>query len=972
MSSAGGCRKEPVQLKAQLPDAKAALANGDYQRAEELASAVPLDSPDRLSALAIAGEAAAKAGRTEDAVRHYQALSKLQQQSREPPLGLFYAAEAYRDAGRLADAETLYGQFLTFVPDNALTHERLAFLLNVSGRRWESLPHYFVILRSGTATVPELALLADLDRPIEQRGFLEDCANKSPEDEVVKLGLAAHAFWEGKLVEAESRLRAAVTIDSNAIAAQAMLGELLVDRSPRDFVMWHQNLPKEVEEHPDIWYVRGLRARRQNQLRVAARCFWEAVKRAPTSRRATVQLGQVLTFLNEDAGGEFAARGSQMTQLTQALDDLLQTPAKAEASLLQITTLMEQMGREWEACAWGLVARQQFPDSTWPSEVFARLTTKLGKDLPLVTDSANLALRHDRSESAEFSSILDRLPESHLADTGRQRHSNIRFVESAESPDFVYLNGDDPSTPGARTYEQTGGGVAVLDFDGDRWPDLYFTQGGEANSPTNVPLPSSLVMDRLFRNVQGRSFVDVTAQAGLVERGFGQGCTVGDIDNDGFPDLYVANIGRNQLYRNNGDGTFSDITAKCGLVGDDWTTSCVLVDLNADGLPDIYDVNYLSGPKLFEIICQGHTCSPKAFAGASDRLFLNRGDGTFEFAPSVLSDSNGKGLGIVALDLHVRGRPSLFVANDQVPSFLLRNHATNDRFRVRLEDEAVVAGVAFNQDGLAMASMGIACDDANGDGRMDFFVTTFKDESRMLFLQDAAGLFIDATNGAGLRAFGLSYVGWGAQFVDADLDGEPDLITVNGHVDDYRGEGGDFHMPPQFFHNLGGGRFTELPNDAAGPYFSQKYLGRGLARLDWNGDGRMDAVASNMGARASLVTNLSTSVGQYLSVRLHARTTARDAIGSVVDVVAGQRRWSKQLVAGDGYMASNERMLQFGLSDSAVVKELRVRWPSGAVTTIYNLPTNATVELVEGSHRGIVWRGSDQDSFTVDAAVTAQ
>ena len=630
------------------------------------------------------------------------------------------------------------------------------------------------------------------------------------------------------------------------------------------------------------------------------------------------------------------------------------------------------MGREWEACAWGLVARRQFPDSTWPGEVFARLTAKLGKQLPLVTDSANLALRHDLSESAEFASILDRLPASHSDDRGRQRHSTIRFVESAESPDFVYLNGDDPSTPGARMYEQTGGGVAVLDFDGDRWPDLYFTQGGEADSPTNVPTPSPLVMDRLFRNVQGRSFVDVTAQAGLVERGFGQGGTAGDFDNDGFPDLYVANIGRNQLYRNNGDGTFSDITAQCGLVGDDWTTSCVLVDLNADGLPDIYDVNYVSGPKLFEIICQGHACSPKAFAGAPDRLFLNRGDGTFEFTPSALSDSNGKGLGIVALDLHVRGRPSLFVANDQVPNFLLRNHATNDRFNLRLEDEALVAGVALNQDGLAMASMGISCDDANGDGLMDFFVTTFKDESRLLFLQDAAGLFTDATNGAGLRAFGQSYVGWGAQFVDADLDGEPDLITVNGHVDDYRGEGGEFHMPPQFFHNLGGGRFTELLSDAAGPYFSQKYLGRGLARLDWNGDGRMDAVASNIGAHASLVTNLSTSVGQYLSVRLHARTTARDAIGSVVDVVTEQRRWSKQLVAGDGYMASNERMLQFGLRDAAAVKELRVRWPSGAVTTMLNLPTNAMVELVEGNHRGIVWRGSDQGSSIVDAVVTAE
>ena len=192
----------------------------------------------------------------------------------------------------------------------------------------------------------------------------------------------------------------------------------------------------------------------------------------------------------------------------------------------------------------------------------------------------------------------------------------------------------------------------------------------------------------------------------MVDRGFGQGASSGDFDNDGFPDLYVGNVGRNQLLHNNGDGTFTDVTDVAGLTATDWTTSCVIVDLNADGNPDLYDVNYVTGPQVYERICQGKGCSPSAFAGAPDHLLLSRGDGSFELIEPAAPEVDGKGLGIVAFDLHERGRPSLFVANDQVPNFLLRNLATGDRHNVRLEDEAFISGVAFNQDGLAMASMG--------------------------------------------------------------------------------------------------------------------------------------------------------------------------------------------------------------------------------------------------------------------------
>jgi hypothetical protein len=427
----------------------------------------------------------------------------------------------------------------------------------------------------------------------------------------------------------------------------------------------------------------------------------------------------------------------------------------------------------------------------------------------------------------------------------------------------------------------------------------------------------------------------------------------------------VANIGRNRLYLNNGDGTFSDVTEGSGITGDDWTASCLVVDLNADGLPDLFDVNYLAGKNVYTAICSGRACSPAAFDGAPDRLHLNRGDGTFEFVANATPESDAKGLGVVAAHLHDRGRPSLFIANDQVPNFLLRNSASNDAFNLRLQNDGFPSGLAYNEDGLPMACMGIAADDVDGDGRIDFFVTNFKDESNTLYLQDANGLFIDATNAAGLRASSWPFVGWGTQFLDADRDGEVDLVVANGHVDDYRDEGGQYHMRPQFFRNTGDTRFVELSGPEIGSYFQRKYLGRGLARLDWNRDGRMDFVVSNIGAQASLVTNQSMGVGHFLNVRLHATATARDAIGSVVEVVTDKRRWSKQLVAGDGYMASNERVLQFGLGAADSLSELRVSWPSGQTTTIRNIPVDVTIELVEGSSRGTLWRGSELDTRVV-------
>ncbi|TXT36400.1 MAG: hypothetical protein FD138_994, partial [Planctomycetota bacterium] len=461
----------------------------------------------------------------------------------------------------------------------------------------------------------------------------------------------------------------------------------------------------------------------------------------------------------------------------------------------------------------------------------------------------------------------------------------------------------------------------------------------------------------LFRNMGGDHFVDVTAQSRLGDESYTHGVTAGDYDSDGFQDLYVCNIGSNRLYRNCGDGTFQDVTSEAGLKGGGWSTSGLIADLNGDGLPEIYDVTYLAGREPFEHVCHDkqrdntpRTCSPAVFQAEQDRLFLNRGDGTFEdiSARSGIHAPDGKGLGIVAGDFDGSGRLSLFVANDTTANFLLVNLTNSPSEPLKFIEQGVLAGCAFDLGGKAQASMGVAADDADGDGLTDLFVTNFYNEYNTLYRQLPGGVFSDVSNVARLKEPSLAKLGFGTQFIDGDLDGWPDLVVANGHVDDFRSHGIPFRMQAQYFANLGGGQFTELPAQQLGDYFQQELLGRGLARIDWNRDGREDFVVSNVNSPVCLVTNQTVETGHFLALQLRGVESNRDAIGAVVKVTVGRRTRTKQLTAGDGFQASNHRQLLFGVGDSVTVDELSVRWPSGREQSFRDVRIDTEYLLIEG------------------------
>lgn len=954
----------------RLDAAKKALSIGQFRLAEEFALSVTDDSNAWLGSRLVAGEAAQRDGRSSDALNYFLAGGE-DLESDDGLVALFSAAEVYRQLGRLEDAVTAYSRIYAADPDFAEVRPRLAFLLGITGQRWEAMPFFLGMIQEKSWTLDSLAILADLERALEQPEFVASSRAQNPTGTLVQMAVAAEEIAKGNQAQAAVALEAVVAVRPELVPAQAMLGEVRISQSDELVTQWNRDLPPAAENHPDVWFVRGLLARGAGRLDVAAGCFARAVDLCPEHRRATYQLGQSLVALDNPNAVLFVERATRQMELSRVLDEVLNSRGASRKAVRKAAELSEGLGRFLEAWAWASTAASMYGDEQWPYELSSRVVGELSVGMPRTLPAFRLTDQVDLSGYMELATRDSVSTLSRPTDTTSfsSRQADIRFEEAELSPKFVFNNGADPATPGARMFEQTGGGVGVIDFDADGWPDLYFTQGNEWKTGDDQPTLNPNFRDALYRNESGRAvldrkLVDRAIAAGIEDLEYSQGVAVGDFDGDGFSDLYVASVQANRLYRNNGDGTFADASQRLGRMESRWTTSCAMVDLTGDGLPELFDVNYVQGSDVFQRICGTKACSPKVFNGEPDQLYVNDGVGGFRLVDRVAPQAEAKGLGILVAVFGAAQKLGLFISNDQVPNFFLAIGKDSDG-QIQLQDRALVSGVAYNVDGLAMACMGIAAEDLDKNGLLDLLVTNFADEPNSLYLQDAAGMFVDATRASGLQDPSYPYVGWGTQFLDADRDGESDLVVGNGHVDDYRGEGGMYQMPSQFFRNVGRVRFEELSPKDLGAYFQGEHLARGLARLDWNRDGLVDFAVSKINQPASLVTNRTRNAGGFLNVRLHGTKSERDPIGSMVMLETEHGIQRKQLVAGDGYMASNERCLQFGLGDAGAVKSIRVRWPSGAESAVNGVSLGATMHLIESARHGFTEDGLIFDVQTV-------
>lgn len=493
--------------------------------------------------------------------------------------------------------------------------------------------------------------------------------------------------------------------------------------------------------------------------------------------------------------------------------------------------------------------------------------------------------------------------------------------------------------------ETMGPGVGVIDFDNDGWPDLYCPQGGTlGDGPRLAPLP-----DQIFRNQGGFRFTDVTPASGIREYGYSQGLAVGDINNDGFDDIVVANVGRNTMLLNCGDGTFSEVTENSGIENAQaMSASAAMADLDNDGDLDLYIVNYISELT----VCrdgqqQITTCIPWTQTCATDELYENLGNGSFRDVTqsSRIGASCGKGLGVVVAQLDDDLQPDIFVTNDTTPNFLFRNQS--DHQGLTFEEQGFQTGVAVNGQGQAEAGMGIACADLDHDLRLDLYVTNFFYEANTLLLQTSPALFQDSTAAAGLREPTLLRLGFGTQAVDLDLDGWAELFVANGHIDDQLDSGVEWKMAPQLFRTIDGRDWSDVSAEC-GEFMQQKALGRGVATIDANRDRKPDLTVGYQDRPMALLYNETSKVGHAIVVRLIGVSCNRSAINATIRWTVGGTERITEVLGGNGYYCSNDRNLILGLGAATKAELLQVRWSDGTIDEFRNVEADRHYLIRQG------------------------
>jgi len=818
--------------------------------------------------------------------------------------------------------------------------KRLSSLLVLERRPAEArdvLRRLFTISRD-ERFLAESILVSQLESEIRDASpDLEEHLRHTPHDPWLRRAWGLFLLSHGRPAEALAHLEAAaLSFDDDPLGRFALAECRMELGISGDDLAILGSAPSHAPDIARWWVLRSRLAEAWGRSDDVIPCLREAVLADPRNAEAHYRLGQAMRRRGEKQEAQThldraLSLGAQEDTLTRELRRLVRGGIDA-ATLARIGGLCQEVGMIVEARDWYVLALERDPGlRKWGMDPSA---------FPSVDDGPTVALSRPVLKAPGPSPASERPVHVTARTDFIPRFQDVAMQAGVR---YRYESG---ATPKLFIGDTMGGGVALFDFDGDGWLDIYFVNG--------CPLPFDRQFpprpNKLYRNRGDGTFEDVTARAGVLGRGYGMGCAVGDFDNDGHDDLFLTGLNQTILYRNRGDGTFEDVTARAGVSSSRWTTAAGFADLDADGDLDLMVVTYVEADPETVLECRDRFgrsihCQPERFQAQFDQLFRNNGNGTFTDVSheSGIEIANGKGLGLAIADFDEDGLLDLFVANDGTPNFLFRN-----RGGLRFEEVGLAAGVAYDGAGQPTASMGVVAEDLNSDGHIDLLHVNFINQGSTLRWNLGGGQFTDGTLMANLAAVSRSRTGFGTIAFDADNDGILDLFVANGHTDDQPWFNTPMAQTAQLFLGRGQGRF-EVAGAEVSPYFSRPVVGRGVAAGDLDNDGRVDLVVVHRDAPAVVLHNR-TQGGHWIGLKLRGTRSSRSLVGTRVVCRAGGRSSVRWMTSGTGYLSSSDSRLWFGLGKDLLVEHLEVRWPSGLVQAWSNLPADRILDLTQGDN----------------------
>ena len=566
-----------------------------------------------------------------------------------------------------------------------------------------------------------------------------------------------------------------------------------------------------------------------------------------------------------------------------------------------------------------------FYEQIMRGDIYCKVIREIPKQILFFYFAGILTMSCGRSDQSAETRALEPLPP--------ETDAFFTEITVPAGIDFVHSVGDDHLS---NLVESVGGGAVFLDYDQDGWIDLYLSNGSYNQDLSRGEPKDEELKNCMYRNLQDGHYSNVTKNTKTGDQGYGMGMTVGDYDNDGYPDIYISNYGPNVLYHNNGDGTFKDVTKKAGVGGDACSVGAVWFDYDNDGLLDLYVGNYIKfDPKYNYYYAPDGFPGPMAYDAEPDVLYHNLGDGKFEDVTHEMGVFNpeGRAMGVGAADYDNDGWVDLYVANDHMINYLWHNEAGK-----KFKDTGVSTGVAFNQVGEGTISMSVDFADYDGDGLLDLFVSD--DAYCSLYKNLGNGLFSEMSDPAGIAQPSGQFVGWASSFIDYDNDGDLDIFKVNGELKHLYGQ------EDQLFENQGNGKFVDVSVDR-GPYFQKEFVGRGACFGDYDNDGDIDAYIVNLDSTGVLLRNDKGNLNNWIQLKLVGTKSNRDGIGARITVTAGDIRQVAQKKSTNGYLSQNDPRMHFGLGKHEKVDKIEIIWPSGTTQTLENIKSGQVITVTE-------------------------